>query len=367
MGGGPRGSGLLSPTTLVPVRKVLVSAPAKVNLALRVGPPRLDGFHPLDTVFEALDVYDDVRASLPALDHVADPNEPAVTLTITGLGEDLPTDGTNLAVRAAELLRERFGVKDGVALHITKRIPIAAGMAGGSADAAGTLVACNELWGLGLSTEELLELGGELGSDVPFAMMGGFAHGVGRGEQLTPIESRVRHHWVLLTSTEGLSTPAVFREFDILMGYTRVPETLVADTVELRKALTDGDGDGAALPLLMINDLEQPALSLRSDLLQTMRALRSRGHFALLSGSGPTIAVLAPSAYEADQLAEEFRELFPQHGVLRANGPVGAAQINDSAASLGNDPTAQNDQAAPVEKTQGTGPAAHVTEVKEEA
>ncbi len=352
------------------MRKVLVSAPAKVNLALRVGPPRLDGFHPLDTVFEALDVYDDVLASLPALDHVADPNEPAVTLTITGLGEDLPTDGTNLAVRAAELLRERFGVKDGVALHITKRIPIAAGMAGGSADAAGTLVACNELWGLGLSTEELLELGGELGSDVPFAMMGGFAHGVGRGEQLTPIESGVRHHWVLLTSTEGLSTPAVFREFDILMGYTRVPETLVADTVELREALDgdgDGDGDGAALPPLMINDLEQPALSLRPDLRETMRELRSRGHFALLSGSGPTIAVLASSEAEADQLAEEFRELFPQHGVLRANGPVGAAQINDSAASLGNDPAAQNDQAAPVEKTQGTGPAAHVTEVKEEA
>lgn len=350
-----RSSGLVLPTTLVPVRKVLVSAPAKVNLALRVGPPRLDGFHPLDTVFEALDVYDDVLALLPAPDKPSD----SVTLAIAGLGEDLPTDGTNLAVRAAELLRERCGVAEGVALQLTKRIPIAAGMAGGSADAAGTLLACNELWGLGLSMEELLELGGELGSDVPFAMMGGFAHGVGRGEQLTPIESGVRHHWVLLTSTEGLSTPAVFREFDTLMGYTRVPETLVADTVELREALTVGDG--AALPPLMINDLEQPALSLRSDLRQTMRALRSRGHFALLSGSGPTIAVLASSESEADQLADELRELFPQHGILRANGPVPAARASDLAVSLGNEAT------APVVKTQVTGSAAHVTEVKEEA
>ncbi|MFT3944605.1 MAG: 4-(cytidine 5'-diphospho)-2-C-methyl-D-erythritol kinase [Ancrocorticia sp.] len=351
--------------------RIIVSAPAKVNLALRVGPPRLDGFHPLDTVFEALDVYDDVHASPLAPGQVADPNQPAdpnqvtapnqpaVTLTITGLGEDLPTDSSNLAVRAAELLRERFGVKDGVALHITKRIPIAAGMAGGSADAAGTLVACNELWGLGLSTEELLELGGELGSDVPFAMMGGFAHGVGRGEQLTPIESAIAHHWVLLTSSEGLSTPSVFREFDALMGYTRVPETLVADTTDLREALAAGNA--AALPPLMINDLEQPALSLRPDLRETMRALRSRGHFALLSGSGPTIAVLASSADEADQLAEGFRELFPQHGVLRANGPVAAARVSDPAAH--------------VEKTHVTDPpaslandaTAHVTEVKEEA
>jgi len=304
--------------------RIIVSAPAKVNLALRVGPPRLDGFHPLDTVFEALDVYDDVLASLPVPDKLD-----SVTLTITGLGEDLPTDGTNLAVRAAELLRERCGVAEGVTLHITKRIPIAAGMAGGSADAAGTLVACNELWGLGLSTEELLELGGELGSDVPFAIMGGFAHGVGRGEQLTPIESGVRHHWVLLTSAEGLSTPAVFREFDILMGYTRVPETLVADTVELREALGGGDRD-ALLPL-MANDLEQPALSLRPDLRETMRALRSRGYFALLSGSGPTIAVLASSEPEADQLADELRALFPRHGLLRAQGPAAAAHVTDVA------------------------------------
>lgn len=307
------------------MRKVLVSAPAKVNLALRVGPPRLDGFHPLDTVFEALDVYDDVVASPPAPGEAAD----VVTLTIAGLGEDLPTDGTNLAVRAAEVLRERYGVIEGVALNITKRIPIAAGMAGGSADAAATLVACNVLWGLGLSTEELLELGGELGSDVPFAMMGGFAHGVGRGEQLAPIESDMRHHWVLLTSDEGLSTPAVFREFDILMGYTRLPETLVADTVELREALGGGDRD-ALLPL-MANDLEQPALSLRPDLRETMRALRSRGYFALLSGSGPTIAVLASSGPEADQLADELRALFPRHGLLRAQGPAAAAHVTDVA------------------------------------
>ncbi len=299
------------------VHEVLVSAPAKVNLALRVGPPRLDGFHPLDTVFESLDLYDDVIAS---------PGE-GISVTIRGLGEDLPTDETNLVVRAALLLKERHGVDEGVRLEVTKRIPVAAGMAGGSADAAATLVACSRLWNLNLSLHELLSLGAELGSDVPFSLLGGRAHGVGRGEELERIGSDMVHNWVLLTSEQGLSTPAVFREFDDIMGYTRVPETLVADTVDLRDALNRGDRQ--AVRDHMVNDLEAPALSLRPDLHETMQILRGRGYCALLSGSGPTIAVLAEDAMEADDLAGELSRLLPQCGVLRADGPARATDIRE--------------------------------------
>lgn len=297
------------------VHEVHVSSPAKVNLALRVGPPRFDGFHPLDTVFESLDVYDDVVAT----------RADSISLTMSGVGEDLPTDASNLAVRAAQLLQERHGVDDGVRLDITKRIPVAAGMAGGSADAAATLVACSRLWGLDLPLAELLELGGELGSDVPFALLGGLAHGVGRGEALESMESGIDHNWVLLTDASGLSTPEVFREFDSIMGYTRVPEALVPETLELRKALECGDR--CAAQEHMINDLEEPAFSLRPELRETMRTLRARGHVALLSGSGPTIAVLAESADRADALARELAALFPRHGVLRANGPAGSTHV----------------------------------------
>lgn len=304
-------------TRIVSVQEVLVSAPAKVNLALRVGPPRLDGFHPLDTVFESLSVHDDVLAS----------RADDVSLTIEGLGEDLPIDGSNLAVRAAELLRERHGVKLGVQLHIVKRIPVAAGMAGGSADAAATLLACARLWELDLRPWELVQLGAELGSDVPFGLIGGLAHGLGRGEQLSPIAASIEHNWVLLTNPDGLSTPEVFREFDTIMGYTRVQETLVAETRELRDALMAGDREMAREH--MINDLEEAALSLRPDLRQTLRTLRAKGHFALLSGSGPTIAVLADTAEQADVLATEFDALLPHHGVLRADGPAGAAHVKE--------------------------------------
>ena len=212
-------------------------------------------------------------------------------------------------------------------LEILKRIPVAAGMAGGSADASATLVACARLWGLDIGRDDLLELAGELGSDVPFSLIGGLAHGVGRGERLTSIAAGIRHDWVLLTSPQGLSTPAVFKEFDDLMGYIRVPETLVAETRELRAALETGDR--AAAQEHMINDLEAPALSLRPYLRETLRTLRSHGYFALLSGSGPTIAVLAEDPTQADTLADDSRTLFPHHGVLRASGPAGATHVKE--------------------------------------
>lgn len=296
---------------------VLASAPAKINLALRVGPPRLDGFHPLDTVFEAVDVFDDIEVTRTA--------EPTVTLTISGLGEDLPTDKSNLARAAAELLQGRYDVAAGAHVHVTKRIPVAGGLAGGSADAAGTLVACNVLWGLDLDAAELLRIGAELGSDVPFALTGNLAHGTGRGEVLEALKPGAMHCWVLLTNPRGLSTPEVFREFDAIMGYERVSETLVPDTVALCDVLASPQI--TALGDLMVNDLAEAAFSLRPDLRKIVARIGTLGVATILSGSGPTIAILAEDFSTADAIAGTAKRAFPELGVVRANGPAAGAHV----------------------------------------
>lgn len=296
------------------MHKVFASAPGKVNLALRVGPPRLDGFHPLDTIFEALDIYEGVAATY---------DRSEISLSIDGLGQDLPTDDRNLAVRAARVLRESFGGTDGVKLDLFKRVPVAGGMAGGSADAAATLVACNELWELEASQNDLLEIAAQLGSDVPFALMGGLAHGVGRGERLIPINTNVSHHWVIITSEEGLSTPAVFNEFDQIMGYTPVPEAMVPETLDLQRALAEGNTMEVAG--LLVNDLEEPAFSLRPDLREFKKLVEKRGIGAVLAGSGPSIAVMCESKASADELATDLRK--SRSGVYRANGPVAGAHV----------------------------------------
>ncbi|MGO1591491.1 MAG: 4-(cytidine 5'-diphospho)-2-C-methyl-D-erythritol kinase [Ancrocorticia sp.] len=301
------------------MHKVFASAPGKVNLALRVGPPRTDGFHPLDTIFEAVDVYESVSATYA-------PSE--ITVSVRGATQELPTDEQNLAVKAALVLRERFGGTAGAHLDLEKRIPVAGGMAGGSADAAATLVACNELWECEASQSDLLEIAGQLGSDVPFALLGGLAHGVGRGERLVPINADAHHFWVMITSPEGLSTPAVFAEFDQIMGYTRIPDTLVPDTLDLQRALAAGDS--AAAISHMINDLEAPAFSLRPDLRDLMKSVEGRSAGHILSGSGPTIALLCDSLGAADSLANALRTENPEHGIIRANGPVAGARVTEA-------------------------------------
>ncbi|RTE50275.1 4-(cytidine 5'-diphospho)-2-C-methyl-D-erythritol kinase [Actinobaculum sp. 352] len=324
--------GLLSlPGRLSAVHTVLASAPAKVNLALRVGPPRLDGFHPLDTVFEALDLFDDVRATaLPDSDSVAQAGSGNRSVRLRYEGDDggAPTGDTNLAVRAAQLLRERYGIADGVELTLTKRIPVAAGLAGGSADAAATLVACNELWGLGLDAPTLRELGAELGSDVPFCLLGGVAHATGRGEELRVLRPGTMHSWILLVSPHGLSTPDVFREFDAIMGYRPVPESLVPETEELQG--TVGTADLRRMAPLMVNDLQEAAFSLYPTLRSIIGKANSYGVAALVSGSGPTVAVLAEDATTADALAGRLARDFPELTALRADGPAGGAHIRDA-------------------------------------
>ncbi|MFJ9585534.1 4-(cytidine 5'-diphospho)-2-C-methyl-D-erythritol kinase [Streptomyces acidicola] len=273
---------------------VTVRVPAKVNVQLAVGGARPDGFHDLANVFLAVGLYDEVTAT------------PADELRITceGPGADqVPLDRTNLAARAALALAGRHGLDTAVHLHIAKDIPVAGGMAGGSADAAGALVACDALWDLNTPRNELLDICAELGSDVPFSLVGGAALGTGRGERLRPLDVGGTFHWVFAVADGGLSTPAVYREFDGLTEGTEVPEPLASQ--ELLDALAKGDA--TALAAALSNDLQPAALSLFPSLADTLAAGRAAGALAgLVSGSGPTTAFLARDAESAAEVAESL-------------------------------------------------------------
>ncbi|THA55903.1 4-(cytidine 5'-diphospho)-2-C-methyl-D-erythritol kinase [Streptomyces sp. A1136] len=271
-------------------RPVTVRVPAKVNVRLAVGAARPDGFHDLANVFLAVSLYDEVTAA------------PADGLTVTCEGPDadqVPLDRGNLAARAAEILAKRSGILPAVHLHIDKRIPVAGGMAGGSADGAAALLACDALWGLDTPRAELLDICAELGSDVPFSLVGGAALGTGRGEILTPVPAGT-FHWVFAVADGGLSTPAVFREFDRLAEGRDIPAPEASPA--LLDALASGDPD--ALAATLANDLQPAALSLRPRLADTLAAGTRAGALAgLVSGSGPTTAFLVRDAESAARVA----------------------------------------------------------------
>ncbi|MEU8030303.1 4-(cytidine 5'-diphospho)-2-C-methyl-D-erythritol kinase [Streptomyces sp. NPDC049099] len=294
---------------------VTVRVPAKVNVQLAVGAARADGFHDLANVFLAVGLYDEVTVT------------PAEELRITCEGPDadqVPLDRTNLAARAAIALAGRRGIEPDVHIHIAKDIPVAGGMAGGSADGAGALLACNTLWGAGASRAELLAICAELGSDVPFSLVGGAALGVGRGEQLTVLEAGGTFHWVFAMAERGLSTPAVFREFDRLAEGREIPEPVAS--AELLEALAKGDVE--ALAAAVSNDLQPAALSLFPELADTLEAGRGAGALAaLVSGSGPTTAFLARDAESAEKVAQALRGSGTCRAVRMAAGAVAGATV----------------------------------------
>ncbi|MFD5075854.1 4-(cytidine 5'-diphospho)-2-C-methyl-D-erythritol kinase [Streptomyces sp. NPDC058371] len=294
---------------------VTVRVPAKVNVQLAVGAARPDGFHDLANVFLAVGLYDEVTAT------------PADELRITCAGPDaaqVPLDRTNLAARAALALAERYGLAPDVHLHIAKDIPVAGGMAGGSADAAGALVACDALWGTNAPRDELLAICAELGSDVPFSLVGGAALGTGRGERLRPLEVGGSFHWVFAVADGGLSTPAVYGEFDRLTAGLAVPEPVASQ--ELLDALAKGDA--TALAAAVSNDLQPAALSLFPALSDTLAAGRSAGALAaLVSGSGPTTAFLARDAESAGAVAEALRTSGTCRAVRITEGPAPGATL----------------------------------------
>ncbi|MFG2992310.1 4-(cytidine 5'-diphospho)-2-C-methyl-D-erythritol kinase [Streptomyces sp. NPDC048257] len=294
-----------------PRAAVTVRVPAKVNVRLAVGAARPDGFHDLANVFLAVSLHDEVTATA------------ADGLTITCTGPDagqVPLDRTNLAARAAEILAARAGIEPAVHLHIAKNIPVAGGMAGGSADGAAALLACDTLWGLNTPRAELLDICAELGSDVPFSLVGGAALGTGRGELLTPVEAGA-FHWVFAVADGGLSTPAVFREFDRLAEAEgrQIPEPEASPA--LLAALASGDAD--ALAAALANDLQPAALSLRPSLADTLAAGVDGGALAaLVSGSGPTTAFLVADEEAAAKVA----------AALEASGTCRATRVASSPA-----------------------------------
>lgn len=295
-------------------REVVVRAPSKINLALAVGRPMPDGYHPLATVFQAVSLLEEVTAT--AADGFA--------LTVEGLQADrVPTDGSNLALRAARRLAEHVGIADGVHLHVRKGVPVAGGMAGGSADAAAALLACDTLWRTGLAREELSELAATLGADVPFALLGHTAVGRGRGDLLTPALSRGEYHWTLALQDQGLSTPEVYRMFDELLGGLDVEP--VPDRA-LLQALSSGDPE--AVGLALGNDLQPAALELAPHLAETLAVAEDAGALGVVvSGSGPTVAALGRSRQHAVAIAAALTAAGVADGVLTATGPVPGARV----------------------------------------
>ncbi|MGW6904958.1 4-(cytidine 5'-diphospho)-2-C-methyl-D-erythritol kinase [Streptomyces sp. NPDC054940] len=295
---------------------VTVRVPAKVNVQLAVGAARPDGFHDLANVFLAVGLYDEVTVT---------PSPDGLRVTCDGPDADqVPLDRTNLAARAAEALAARYGRTPDVHLHIAKDIPVAGGMAGGSADGAGALLACDALWGTRASRAELLDICAELGSDVPFSLVGGAALGTGRGEQLRTLDVGGAFHWVFAMAGRGLSTPAVFREFDRLAEGTDIPEPVASRP--LLDALAKGDPD--ALAAAVSNDLQPAALSLFPELADTLAAGRGAGALAaLVSGSGPTTAFLARDPESAEKVAETLRSSGTCRAVRTASGPVPGATV----------------------------------------
>lgn len=296
---------------------VRVRVPAKINLHLGVGATRPDGFHELNTVYHAISLFDELRAS------------PADTLALTMEGEgagDLALDESNLVIRAARALAAHARVPAYARLHLRKSIPLAAGLAGGSADAAATLLACDALWGTGVAREELAEIGATLGSDVPFLFQGGTALGTGHGEVVSPVLARpTTWHWVVAIADGGLSTPAVYRELDKLRD-SPWPPAAIGSADDLMGALRQRKPEvlGAALG----NDLQPAALALRPELADVLKAGSAAGAIAgLVSGSGPTCVFLTSDAQHAERVAAGLESAGVCREARTARGPMPGARV----------------------------------------
>ena len=302
----------------MPVKKVTVRVPAKINLQLSVGPREADGYHNLVTVFQAISIFDEVTVEFT-------PAKSGVTISITGdQTHGVPADANNLAVKAVELMAKEYDLEVDAHIEIKKAIPVAGGMAGGSADAAATIVAIDYLYSLGMSREEMTEIASQLGSDVPFMLSGGTAIGTGHGEQLTAALSRGTYHWVLALSTVGLSTPAVYTECDRLRSGSEIAEPQTNEQLMQALLAADPKAGGANL----VNDLQAAACSLRPALRLVLDVGQEYGALgALVSGSGPTVAFLVSDEEAGLDLAVALTASGVVGSVARAFGPVHGAKI----------------------------------------
>ena len=313
---------------------VSVRVPAKINLFLAVRGTRDDGYHELVTVMQSVSLYDRLRVAVVGPPgqghHPASRRRMGVELWQDPI-EGLPGGEDNLAVRAALALGEAAGVLDVTAVRdatartgartvidLDKGIPIAGGMAGGSADAAGALTALNRLWGCELTKDDLREVAAGLGSDVPFCVVGGTALATGRGSAIAQVLCRGTFHWVVCQAEEPLSTPEVYRAWD---EHCR-PSEIEPDAV-LHALRTE---DAVALGAALHNDLEPAAFALRPELEDRKKALLDAGAVgAVLSGSGPTLLALTEDEGSARTLAE--RVAADYRAVTVARSPAGGPEV----------------------------------------
>ena len=302
-------------------RGVVARVPAKVNLQLSVGPLGSDGFHEVTTVFQAISLFDDVTVATA-------PDGVGIKISISGqTSSGVPADNSNLAVKAAELMIKNYDLPTDLIIKLKKEIPVAGGMAGGSADAAGVIVGLDSLFELGLSRDEMEIVGSKIGSDVPFSICGGVAIGTGRGDQITPALAKGSYNWVLALSGQGLSTPSVYQECDRLREGLSISSPAVSEP--LMQALRAGDAK--SLGKSLTNELQSAACSLRPALRLVLDVGVDYGALGgIVSGSGPTVAFLVSDDDHAMDLTVALSASGVVSSVVRATGPAHGARIIES-------------------------------------
>ena len=302
-------------------RGVTARVPAKVNLQLSVGPLGADGFHEVTTVFQAISLFDDVTVA------TAEKGE-GIKISITGhTSGGVPADNSNLAVKAAQLMIKNYDLPEDLVIKLKKEIPVAGGMAGGSADAAGVIVGLDSLFELGLSRDVMESVGSKIGSDVPFSICGGVAIGTGRGDQITPALAKGSYNWVLALSGQGLATPSVYQECDRLREGLSIAPPVVSEP--LMQALRAGDAK--ALGKALTNELQPAACSLRPALRLVLDVGVDYGALGgIVSGSGPTVAFLVSDDEHAMDLTVALSSSGVVSSVVRASGPTNGARIIES-------------------------------------
>ena len=302
-------------------RGVTARVPAKVNLQLSVGPLGADGFHEVTTVFQAISLFDDVTVA------TAEKGE-GIKISITGqTSGGVPADNSNLAVKAAQLMIKNYDLPEDLVIKLKKEIPVAGGMAGGSADAAGVIVGLDSLFELGLSRDVMESVGSKIGSDVPFSICGGVAIGTGRGDQITPALAKGSYNWVLALSGQGLATPSVYQECDRLREGLSIAAPVVSEP--LMQALRAGDAK--ALGKALTNELQPAACSLRPALRLVLDVGVDYGALGgIVSGSGPTVAFLVSDDDHAMDLTVALSSSGVVSSVVRATGPAAGARIIES-------------------------------------
>ncbi|MFZ8872163.1 MAG: 4-(cytidine 5'-diphospho)-2-C-methyl-D-erythritol kinase [Candidatus Nanopelagicaceae bacterium] len=299
--------------------QVSVRVPGKINLQLSVGPLARDGYHELATVFQSVSLFDELL--------IAESDGDDIEIATVGKSA-IPLGSENLAYKAANLMRKKFEISSGLLIKIKKEIPIAGGMAGGSANAGATIVGIDSLFSLGLKRDEMERIGSEIGADVPFTISGGTAIGTGRGDQITPVLSRGSYNWDLSLSSSGLSTPAVYIECDRLREGLDISKPHVSDS--LLHALSQGDAK--SLGKSLNNDLQAAACSLKPALRLILDVGIDYGALGgIVSGSGPTVAFLAENEDHALDLVVALTSSGVVGNVIRVAGPVPGARVVSNA------------------------------------